>query len=374
MARRDIGWLLLLASVAVAGCGEEATAERAAKAVRVETVTVQAPQAGSRYSANIEPRERVAAAFRLGGYVEQISQRRGVDSRPRNLQEGDTVRSREVLARLRDVEYRAKVEQARAAVSEARARLEKAKLDFDRASGLYADRSMTKVEYDAARVSLDIAEAAAAGADGQLGEATQALEDCVLRAPLDGVVLDRTVEVGALVGSGSPGFVVADVSSVKAVFGVPDQVVSELRTGQPLPVRIEVLGSGIYQGTVTSISPAADVQSRVFDVEVTIDNASGELKPGMIASVEVRSPTAVSETAGMPSLPLSSVVKSETGGYAVFVVDRSGEAPVARARPVELGAILGNRIAVRDGVQIGETIVSSGSSFLVDGDAVVIIP
>jgi multidrug efflux system membrane fusion protein len=367
----------LLASVTagILGCSGEAPREGAATAVRIETVASHAAPGGSRYTANIEPLERVVAAFRIGGYVESIARRRGVDRRERNLQEGDRVARGDVLARLRDVEYRARVDQARSAVDEARARLHKARLDAERATQLYESKSLTKPEYDAAIASVEAAEAIAAGAEGQLRDATQSLEDCALRSPLAGVVLDRDLEVGQLVAAGSTGFVVADVSSVKAVLGVPDHVVRDLRPGDVLSVRIEVLGSGVFRGTVTAISPAADVHSRVFDVELTIANPADELKPGMIASVEVggadRDP---SEAASVPAVPLSSVVKSEAGGYAVFVVEGGPDELVARSRPVELGSIVGNRIAVRDGVRVGERIVSFGSTLLVDGDPVRVIP
>ncbi|HKQ60040.1 MAG TPA: efflux RND transporter periplasmic adaptor subunit, partial [Candidatus Polarisedimenticolaceae bacterium] len=266
------------------------------------------------------------------------------------------------------------VDQARAALDEARAGLARARLDAERATQLYAVKSLIKPDYDAARAALEAAEARAAGSAGQLQGVTQSLEDCALRSPLAGVVLERSLEVGQLVGSGATAFVLADVGSVKAVFGVPDQIVAELQLGAPLAVRSEVLGSGTFPGTVTAISPAADVQSRVFDVEVTIANAAGALKPGMIASVEVGTPTAPSEENGGPAVPLAAIVKSQAGDYAVFVVEGEGDRLVARSRRVALGGIVGNRIAVREGLKPGERIVSLGSSLLVDGEAVRVMP
>ncbi|HET6371963.1 MAG TPA: efflux RND transporter periplasmic adaptor subunit [Candidatus Polarisedimenticolia bacterium] len=365
--------LAMIAAAAIS-CSGDAPKQAPAKAVRIEPVAPYAAPGGSRYSANVEPRERVVAAFRVGGYVDSIARRRGADGRQRNLQKGDTVARGEILARLRDVEYRANADQARAAVEEARAGLEKARLDAERATNLYQTKSIAKPEYDAAKAGLEAAQARAAGAEAQLGGIVQTLEDCALKSPLTGVVLDRSLEAGQLVGSGAVAFVLADVSSVKAVFGVPDHVVKDLKPGDSLPVRSEVLGSGEFGGTITAISPAADVQSRVFDVEVTIPNPFGELKPGMIASVEVGAAQPDAHGARILAVPLASIVKSEAGDYAVFVVEGDAGGMVARSRRVELGGILGNRISVLDGLKDGERIVSLGSSLLVDGDAVRIIP
>ena len=113
-----------------------------------------------------------------------------------------------------------------------------------------------------------------------------ALGYCELKAPFDSWVLKRNVDVGTLVGPATNGFTLADTRSVKAVFGVPDTAIGRIKLGSPQTVTTEAL-PGAFSGHVTSISAAADPKSRVYSVEVRIDNPQNLLKAGMIASITI---------------------------------------------------------------------------------------
>src|SRR5262249_12996359 len=141
------------------------------------------------------------------------------------------------------------------------------------------------------------------------------LGDTALRAPADAVVLSRKIEVGALAPAGTVAFVVASPDPVKAVFSVPDTVVRGLTLGRALSVPAEVPGAVMdRRGPITAIAPAADPQSRVFQVEVTLPNARGDLRLGMIATVTLHDPARPSV---FPAVPLSAIVRPDVGstGY-----------------------------------------------------------
>jgi multidrug efflux system membrane fusion protein len=330
---------------------------------------------GLRYSATIQPFEQVSLAFKVGGYVRELRQVPGSDGRPRNLQQGDLVAKGTVLARITPADYEERVNQAKAQMAEAEASLAKAQADGARADALYAQKAMTRPDYDAATSGLAASQARAAGARAQLETAQISLRDASLVAPADAVVLSRNVEVGALAGVGTVGFVLADLTRVKAFFGVPDFVVERLKIGTPLPVKSEVFGLVEFPGKVTAVSPSADAQSRVFSVEVTIPNPERKLKAGMIASVELSVPNAPAIAPGAPTVSVSAVVKSpRSSSFAVFVADGPDDKAVARGREVSLGRISGNRIAVTSGLKIGDRVVVSGASLLTDGDSVRVIP
>jgi multidrug efflux system membrane fusion protein len=189
------------------------------------------------------------------------------------------------------------------------------------------------------------------------------------------VVLSRSVEVGSLAGAGTQGFVIADLTRVKAVFGVPDLLVQRVRIGTPIPITTDAFGGTEFPGRITAVSPAADTQSRVFSVEVTIPNADRRLKAGMIGTVEVSGDAVSDIPAGAATVPVAAIVKSSRpGAFAVFVLDGPDDAAAARARDVTLGPIAGNRVAVEAGLKPGDRVVVSGASLLVDGDAVRVIP
>jgi RND family efflux transporter MFP subunit len=420
----------LLCATALTGCREKtATAEQAPVAVKIKTVEMNSVGGGVRYSASIEPAKQVELSFKVGGYVERLMQARGVDGRFRDVQEGDVVAKGAALAQVRQSDYAVKVSQAesqaaetksglessqaqlaeaqssiassKAQLAEAEAAFGKARLDFDRAKSLFASQSMTKPDYDAAKAQFEAAEArrnaarsqvavveakaAAAGAQiealrarvkgaqEKITEAAISLQDTALRAPMNAVVLQKNVEVGALVSMGKAGFTVADTTSVKAVFGAPDLVVNKLKLGSALTVTTESLPGTKFSGQITRVAPAADPKSRVFEVEVTIPNPRQLLKPGFIASLELGESTPPKQ---VTVVPLAAVVraKDKPDGYAVFVAEEKNGKTVAHLRRVKLGEAFGNTIAVIEGVNAGERVITMGATLALDGQAVQVIP
>jgi RND family efflux transporter MFP subunit len=364
-------FIVMLVAACAAGCGAAPEPPRAPRPVRVAAVETAAPSGDLRYSAVLQPKEQVALAFKIGGYVGEIL-RVGVEGGgTRLVQQGDAVRRGTTLARLDSRDYDERVRQAAAQRAESQASLERARADAGRAERLYATQSLTRPDYDAATAGLRVAEARVAGAEAALAAADLVLRDCSLVAPMDAVILSRTIEPGALAGAGTVAFQLADVSSVKAVFGAPDDVAAALALGLPMSVRVD---GRKYTGRISAISPSAEGQSRVFGVEVTVDNASRALKPGTVATALVPPAAPRVESAPGPTVPLAAIVKSTDGAYAVFVVDGAGDRAVARARKVGLGAIAGDRIAVEEGLKSGDTVVVSGATLLTDGEPVRIIP
>jgi multidrug efflux system membrane fusion protein len=371
--RREMA--VALGLVATLACSHTRADKPPARPVRVEKVQGEGVPGGLRYSATIQPHEQVQLAFKVGGYVREVQQRSGADGRARNLQQGDLVARGTVLARVNPADYQERVNQARAQVAEAEAGFGKARADAARAESLYQGKALTRPDYDAATANQAAALARAEGAKAQLETAQISLRDSALVAPTDGVVLSRTVEVGTLAGVGTVGFVLADLSSVKAVFGVPDRVVQQVHVGTSLMVTSDTFVGAQFPGKVTAVSPSADAQSRVFSVEVTIPNPDRRLKAGMIATVEVSSGAAPDIAPGSPTVSVAAVVKSsKAGAFAVFVAEGPDDEAIAHARDVSLGRISGNRVAVAAGLKLGDRVVVSGASLLTDGDRLRVIP
>ena len=362
--------LVTLACAAALCCHRGEPSSPPARPVRVQRVAPPASAGELRYSAGVQPYEQVSLAFKVGGYVREIPQRAGPDGRVRPLQQGDLVKKGSELARIREADYQQKVAQARAQRTGAAATLARARADAERAQKLYAAESLTRVDYDAAQAALSVAAAQLAAADADLESASLSLADTALRAPMDAVVLSRSVEGGTLVAPGSVAFVLADVSRVKAIFGVPERVARSLRVGQALPLELEASGSEPVPGRVTAVAPSADAQSRVFAVEVTAANPAGQIRTGTVAAVRV--PSERPRAPALAAVPLAAVVRSpaKRDGYAVFVVEEGAGRPVARAREVQLGDIAGNLVQVASGLGKEERVVVVGASLLADGERV----
>jgi len=371
-SRRNSIFAVLLASMFLAGCEHAGAPAHQAIPVRVSTVGTLEESGGLKYSANVEAFTEVSLAFKSGGYVDHIVERKGADGRRRILQVGDRVSQGEILAHVRQSEYSDKVNSAKAQMDQAQANYEKAKLDFDRANNLYKTDSYTKVQYDAAKAALDAGAASVENANANWQQTKTALADCSLKSPLTGWVLSRSIELGALVGTGTTAFVLADTHLVKAVFGVPDTRVASVKLGAP-QIITTTSSSEEFHGRVTSVSPSADPKSRVFSVEVTIPNSDDRLKPGMIATLTLGAGK-VEPVATVA--PLSAVVRStqQPDGFAVFVVIDQGGKKIARERTVEIGDTQGNLISVTKGLKPGESIVVTGGTLIKDGDEIKVIP
>jgi RND family efflux transporter MFP subunit len=418
----------LFLTAIVGGCGHKQPEKRVVP-VKVASVELNAASTETKYSATIIPRTEVELAFKVGGYVDALRTMRGVDGKMRDIQEGDRITTGAVLARVRQSDYQVKFKQAESQANEARSGVNvskaqyeealsgiasskaqlveaeaayvRAKLDFDRAESLFASHSMTKADYDAAKAQYDMTNAKVAAARSQVqviqakadsakanidviqakSQSAQAvvqetqipLRDTELKSPLNGVVLQKSIEKGTLVSSGDKAFVVADTSSVKAVFGVADIALGEMKLGGKLSVESESMPGKEFQGQITSVFPAADSKSRTFNVEVTIANPDYQLKPNMVVSLRVATRQTLP---AQPVVPLNAVIKSKSNsnGYAVIVLTEEGGRQLARLRDVKLGESFGNAVAVAEGLKQGDQVIITGGTMVNDGDQVKVIP
>jgi RND family efflux transporter MFP subunit len=301
-----------------------------------------------------------------------------------------------VLARVRATDYQAVAERARGArdeasagvtaaeagLAEAQAGLSQAESDFGRLSTLWQQESITKPAYDGAkarleatRAKVDAATAAIAGAKqrataaaAQAHEADIALNDTELRAPFDGILLERRVDVGTLVSPATPAFTVADLRLVKARFSVPDTALHTFRDGQLLPVTVDAFAAERFQGHVLSVAPAADPKSRSFEITVAIDNPAYTLRSGMIASIRVAGDAA---DAHRLLIPIDALVHDPVRGqYLVYAVEQRDGGSLVKRIDVRPGPLVGNQVSILEGLTAGQQIIASGANLLRPGDVV----
>lgn len=363
--------LTLIMPYLMTGCGKDEH-QKTVTPVRVEKVTIQSENASIRYTATVNPYSQVNLDFKVDGYVLEILQVEGADGRMRDIQEGDNVTKGLPLALVDPTEYLAKVVEAKSQLTEARATQQKDTEAYNRAQILYAEKSMIAPEYDRAVKNYKVSNAQVKAAEANLIEADQNLSYCTLRPPSNGVLLKRNIEVGTLVRPGSEGFVLADVTSVKVLFSVPDIVLGDVRLGQVMEVTTESVKDTLFLGRITGIAPAANTRSRVFNVEITIQNPENLLKPGMIASLNVFK----GDTAdAVFLLPLASIVRSVNSqdGYAVFTVEESDGKTRTFRKDVKLGSVYGNKIAIIEGLHEGEQVITIGAQQVRSGEEVSII-
>jgi RND family efflux transporter MFP subunit len=357
--------IIIFAAVA---CRRETPVGTIPLPVHAAVVQMLSVDTSTKYSANIVPYAQVDLSFKSNGYVERIYQVKNPGGGTRNVDQGDWVPKGTVLALVSQQDYLDKLQQAQAQLARGQAEQEKAKLSFDRVSSLYSTQSATKPDYDSAKAQMESTNASVSGAQAQVSEAKVALDYCSLRAPFNGWLVKRNVDLGSLVGPATNGFTLADTNSVKAVFGVPDVFINRVKPGQHLVVTTDALNHPV-DGRVSAISPAADPKSRVFSVEVTLSNAKDELKSGMIASLSLDG--ARLEQPAL-AVPLSAVIRdpARANGFAVMTIEGTGDMVSARLQPVELGDPYGNMIVVRGGLRNGQAVITTGVTLIKSGDQV----
>jgi len=366
------------------------------QAVRLAAVELSRGRETAKYSAILAPNTQVDLAFRVPGYVVELYQTRGADGRIRPLESGFQVSAGTVLARIRPSDYEAGVDKARGAEEEAQAGVRaaeaqlvqaqagllQAELDFGRVSALWGQESITKPAYDASKARLDIAKAAVDASNSaiaaaqkrrdaalaQLREAQIALGDTELRAPFDGVLLQRRVELGTLAAAGATAFTIADLGTLKARFNVPDFTLATFRPGQSLSLSIFAFPGENFRSRVLSLAAAADPKARSFEVEVALPNTGLRLRSGMIATVEA---AAVESVPPQVQVPASALVHDPTSNrYLVYTAEQSSGRAIAKPNFVEPGPLAGNQVVVLSGLQPGQRIVVIGANLLHPGDPI----
>ena len=350
-------------------CAPERRLDKAPLPVSVHPVAAVAAGAGaqtaqaSRYTAVLAPHKLVNLAFKVPGYVEEIASSA--------LDKGGRVKTGQVLARLRDADYKSRLAQARSSLDEANASLALAKSDQERNAKLIQGEVISRSEFDRTQERLGVAQAKSGQSQAAMEQAGINLRDSALASPMDGLVVRRDVECGSLVNQGTVAFVLADLSSVKAVFGMPDQEVARVAVGDSLAVAADALPGREFVGTITAVSPSADPKSRAFDVEVTIPNQNLALKDGMIATVRRDS-----GRRGIPlaAVPLHALVRpaSDTE-FVVHVLTETGGKAYAKARTITVGGVAGDMVTVLAGLVPGEQVITRGTTLASDGQEVRVI-
>lgn len=273
--------LLVLLAVPLAACaGASPEPEARLASVTTRDIVVSANAAGV-----IEPVTMVEVKSKASGEIVEV-----------HVDEGDAVRRNQLLVRVDPRIPANAVVQAEADSVVARAELDNADAQLERAEALHATQAITDLEYEAARLARATAYAALVRARRALEDAKIAYEDTEVRAPIDGVVLGRPVEVGTVIASASRdvsgGAVLLRMASLDTVqirALVDETDIGMIRPDMPVTTVVAAYPSRPFLGDVQRIGAEAVVEQNVtmFPVLARIANQNGLLRPGMNAEVEI---------------------------------------------------------------------------------------
>lgn len=338
--------IVLTLAVVLPGCqpgaGEDAKGdEEEQPAVPVETAV---PSRGDIYAvysgtAPVEAYADAQVIAKVGGEVREIL-----------VEEGDRVKSGQVLARLDGDRLRFEMQQAEA-------NLHKLQRDYQRNIDL-RDRSLIsagdfekiKYEMEALQATYDLARLE--------------LSYTEIRAPIDGVVSQRFIKIGNTIDANAPTFQVTSLEPLISYLHVPEREYRRIAAGQTATLRVDALAGHVFEGTVARISPVVDPSTGTFKATIEVYDETDLLKPGMFARINI----VYDMHADALQIPRSAIIE-EAGESSVFVVADE----TAHRRTVRTGYVEGGKIEILEGLADDERFVLVGQTGLKEGSRVTVV-
>lgn len=351
-ARWMWGTMALALTVSVAGCGNaqadaEDTSDAAfARVINVETRALETQPFTEeiRLTASVTANQDVQVAAQESGAIQSIL-----------VDKGTHVSKGQGIAKIDDAILSAQVDQARA-------QADLAQQTWDRRKRLYEeDQVGSEIAYLEAKFAAEQTAANLKALEERLARTT-------IRAPFEGVLDQRMIEVGTMVAPGQVVGRVVDLDPVKVVAGVPERYANDVHTGADVDVTFDVFQGQTFKAKIGYVGATVDPRNRTFPIEVVVPNAKGAIKPEMIANVSV----ARRELTDAVVVPQDALVRVENG-YVVFVAEDTPSGTVARVRPVQTGPTQRNLVVIESGVSAGDRLIVVGQKSVADGDRINIV-
>lgn len=292
------------------------------------------------FPGTVRPVEGVMLSAEVGGTVVEIA-----------VENGASVRRSDLLLRLDT-----SVEEA--LLAEAEARLKLASIKLERTRGLLEKRIVPQQEYDSAEAEFEIATAQESQLRAQIAKK-------VFRAPFDGRVGIRLVNLGQTVKPGDQLIPLYQNDPIYVEFAVPQNLLPQIYPGQPL--RVKDNGQPPLLGQISAINPVVEETTRTARVQALVPNPTGQLRAGQFVEVEVL----LAQKIPVLRIPQTAIL-SEAYGDSVFVIEEKNGKLIANQRFIQAGQKLGDFVAVEKGLQPGDRVVSAGAFKLRNGSPVTI--
>ncbi|MYM85018.1 efflux RND transporter periplasmic adaptor subunit [Duganella sp. FT50W] len=321
-------------------------------AVDARSLAVSLPLSGS-----LAPLSSATIKSKVSGVVEATT-----------VQEGMAVHAGQVLARVDQADLRARLQQQQAQLDEAQAKLAMASKNETNSQALLTQKYISQNAYDSTQNTVDLARANVKSATAMVELARIALNDGVIKAPIDGVISKRHVQAGEKLSPDMPVYSIVNLSQLILEAQVPAAEIPRVKVGQDVRFRVDGFAQRDFHGQVARINPSTEAGSRAMLVYITVGNDDSALRAGMFAKgaiVTDRSPVA-------PVVPLAALRTDKQGRQIVYKVEQGK----LLAQPVRIG--LRNEeegyAEVHDGLTQGAHVIVSRLDSLKPGAAVKLPP
>ncbi|MCM2329232.1 MAG: efflux RND transporter periplasmic adaptor subunit [Lysobacter sp.] len=308
---------------------------------------------------------RLARAIPISGSLSPVVQstvRSKVPGEVRKVlvREGEKVARGQLLAEIDTADLQARLDSQVAALEEAKAKLSIAAKNRDNGMQLHKQGFISQNAFDTTQSAFEAAAAAAKSADAQVRLARNAINDAVVRAPIDGIVARKAVNPGERVAVDGELFAIVDLARMEVEAPVPAAETPGIRAGQAATLRVDGFGSREFAGRLERINPTTEQSSRSITVYIAVSNRDGLLRGGMFAKGSL----VLDDGEPAPTIP-ATAVREEAGQAFVFTIEKGkiGRHPVTLGRRVEESGL----VQVQSGLAPGATVVSSRATGLKAG-------
>jgi RND family efflux transporter MFP subunit len=333
--------VLLLMVLSAFGCSSKAEEAKnppdLSFLVRTQKIDRTTESRQHRFSGYVHPWEARGVGFMVAGRIKSL-----------RVDKGDRVKKGQLLATLEDKDYALMGRLAEIQVNALAP-------NYQRVDGLVQENVLPKSQLDEFKGKYEAAKTQQEQAKRQVGYTK-------LRAPGDGVVMERKTSIGQVIGAGSPAVILLELDRVKVNFGVTQKDLGYFTIGQKVDLSIPGL-ERTKPGTVYQIDIVPDPKTRTYQVIVEVDNLDRKLRPGMLAHLNL----ITKEQTGI-FVPLLSVKRKNESTKVVYLVDPKTNQVVEQV--VELGELFSDKVEIRSGLQEGMALIVEGQSFISTGDRV----
>ena len=335
------GVLELMTVLLVCSCGQKKeSGVKAPTRVKTEVVSSASDMAGQTFVGIVEESEGTAVSFTGMGVVKRML-----------VNEGQAVSRGQLIAEMDDTQARNLLNGAEAQMNQANDALERYKL-------LHDNGSLPEVQW--VEIQSKVAQA-----KSQYEVAKKNLADCRLTAPVSGIIGKKLVGAGETAMPSQAVVTILDISSVKVKVAIPEAEVSGITASTPSTINVEAAQKQVNGGKIEK-GIQADALTHTYEVRINVLNSDRKLLPGMVASVQFAA--VAQQQTEQAMLPVTAVQRRADGSLFVWTVAKDS---TAHRTTVSTGETQGNRIAISNGIESGQRVVTEGYQKLSEGTKVV---
>jgi len=309
--------------------------------IPVEVSNVSRGNISAYYSntATLEAEQEATVVSKVRGIIEELY-----------VEEGDRVQAGQIIAKIEDDQYQIEADRAKATLDRLYNEFQRNKELFERELIAAETFQNSQYEFESQKATYDLA--------------ALNLEYTSVRSPISGVISERFVKAGNMIGTDQRMYRVTDFTPLQAVLHIPEHEMAKIRKDQRAELRVDALPNETFVGHVERISPVVDSETGTFKVTIYVDETKDMLRPGMFGRVKI-----VYDTRENTRMIPKSAVISEDLAESVYVIKDS----LAFKKEIQTGYTNGSNVEILNGLEDGEMVVTIGQGSLQDSSKVSII-